>query len=90
MGAGKRGIVIDLKIAQGVEVALAIVKRSDVVLQSMRPGVADRIGIGEAAVRAVNPDILYYDVSAFGDGADRPRHAGLRSAGAGLLGHHGR
>lgn len=68
MGAGKRGIVIDLKQARGVEVAKALIARSDVVLQSMRPGVADRIGIGQAASRAVNPDILYYDVSAFGSG----------------------
>ena len=68
VGAGKRGIVIDLKQAAGVEVALALIARSDVVLQSMRPGVADRIGIGHAAARAVNPDVLYYDVNAFGSG----------------------
>ena len=69
MGAGKRGMVIDLKKPQGVEVALALIARSDVVLQSMRPGVADRIGIGQAAARGANPDVLYYDVSAFGNGA---------------------
>ena len=68
VGAGKRGMVIDLKKPQGVEVALALIARSDVVLQSMRPGVAERIGIGPAAARAVNPDVLYYDVSAFGSG----------------------
>ena len=69
VGAGKRGMVIDLKKRRGVEVALALIARSHVVLQSMRPGVAERIGIGEAAARAVNPDVLYYDVSAFGSGA---------------------
>lgn len=69
VGAGKRGIVIDLKQATGVEVALALMARSDVVLQSMRPGVAERIGIGQAAARAVNPGVLYYDVNAFGSGA---------------------
>ena len=69
MGAGKRGMVIDLKKRQGVEVAMALIARSDVVLQSMRPGVADRIGIGQTAARAANPEVLYYDVSAFGNGA---------------------
>ena len=69
MGAGKRGMVIDLKKRQGVEVAMALIARSDVVLQSMRPGVAERIGIGQAAARAANPDVLYYDLSAFGNGA---------------------
>ena len=69
MGAGKRGMVIDLKKAAGVEVALALMARSDVVLQSMRPGVAARIGIGQQAACAVNPDVLYYDLNAFGNGA---------------------
>ena len=69
MGAGKRGMVIDLKKHQGVEVALALIARSQVVIQSMRPGVADRIGIGQAAARAVNPEVLYYDLNAFGNGA---------------------
>ncbi|HMK81458.1 MAG TPA: CoA transferase [Xanthobacteraceae bacterium] len=68
MNAGKRGIVLDLKVAEGQAVALDLVACSHVLLQSMRPGTADRIGIGEAAVRAVNPDILYYALSAFGDG----------------------
>lgn len=68
MNAGKRGIVLDLRTKEGREAALAIAARSDVLLQSMRPGVAERIGIGEDAVRAVNPDILYYALNAFGTG----------------------
>jgi crotonobetainyl-CoA:carnitine CoA-transferase CaiB-like acyl-CoA transferase len=68
MNAGKRGIVLDLGTAAGREAALAIAARSDVLLQSMRPGVAERIGIGEEAVRAANPDILYYALNAFGAG----------------------
>lgn len=69
MGAGKRGMVIDLKKAEGVAVAMALIARADVVIQSMRPGVADRIGIGQLAARAINPDVLYYDLNAFGKGA---------------------
>ena len=68
VGAGKRGIVIDLKQPRGVEVARALMARSQVVLQSMRPGVAERIGIGRAAALQANPEALYYDVSAFGSG----------------------
>ena len=68
MNAGKRGIVLDLATAAGRKAALALAARSDVLLQSMRPGVAERIGIGEDAVRAVNPDILYYALNAFGAG----------------------
>jgi crotonobetainyl-CoA:carnitine CoA-transferase CaiB-like acyl-CoA transferase len=68
MGAGKRGIAIDLKKPQGVEVALDLIARCDVVLQSMRPGVADRLGIGAQAARRANPQVLYYDLNAFGSG----------------------
>ena len=69
MGAGKRGMVIDLKNPQGLSVARTLIKRADVVLQSMRPGVAERIGIGESAVRALNAGALYYDLNAFGTGS---------------------
>ena len=68
MNAGKRGIVLDLATDAGREAALKLCVNADVLLQSMRPGVADRIGIGEAALRKVNPDILYYALSAFGAG----------------------
>jgi CoA:oxalate CoA-transferase len=68
MSVGKRGVVIDLKQPQGVEAALALTDTAAVVLQTMRPGVADRIGIGEPAVRARNPGVIYFDMNAFGTG----------------------
>ena len=68
MNAGKRGIVLDLGTTAGREAALGLAAKSDVLLQSMRPGVAERIGIGEEEVRAANPDILYYALNAFGAG----------------------
>lgn len=69
MSAGKRGLALDLKHPRGKEVAQALMAHSDVVLQSMRPGVADRLGIGEAAARQANAAVLYYDLNAFGAGA---------------------
>jgi crotonobetainyl-CoA:carnitine CoA-transferase CaiB-like acyl-CoA transferase len=68
MSVGKRGIVIDLKQAEGVDVALALTDTAAVVLQTMRPGVAERIGIGSSAVRARNPEVIYFDMNAFGTG----------------------
>jgi crotonobetainyl-CoA:carnitine CoA-transferase CaiB-like acyl-CoA transferase len=68
MNAGKRGIVLDLAQEGARAAALRIAARADVLLQSMRPGVAERIGIGEAAVRQANPGILYYALNAFGGG----------------------
>lgn len=95
MNAGKRGIVLDLGTDAGRKAALAIAARSDVLLQSMRPGVAERIGIGEDAVRAVNPDILYYALNAFGAGPvgrDLPGYDPLVQAFTGIMrmnGHDG-
>lgn len=95
VGAGKRGMVIDLKAPEGVEVALALIKSCDVVLQSMRPGVADRLGIGRDAALAQNPDVLYYDVNAFGQGPfgiTQPGYDPLVQAFSGIMemtGHDG-
>ena len=95
MNAGKRGVVLDLGTTAGREAALAIATRSDVLLQSMRPGVAERIGIGEDAVRAANPDILYYALNAFGSGPvgrDLPGYDPLVQAFSGIMrmnGHDG-
>ncbi len=95
MNAGKLGVVLDLGTAAGREAALALAARSDVLLQSMRPGVAERIGIGEDAVRAVNPDILYYALNAFGAGPvgrDLPGYDPLVQAFTGIMrmnGHDG-
>ena len=68
VNAGKRGIVLDLGHDAARTIALQLAGSADVLLQSMRPGVAERIGIGETAVRQVNPSILYYDLNAFGSG----------------------
>lgn len=95
MNAGKRGIVLDLGTATGRSAAVRLAGSCDVLLQSMRPGVADRIGIGESAVRAANPDILYYSLSAFGPGPvgrELPGYDPLVQAFTGIMqmnGHEG-
>lgn len=95
VGAGKRGVVLDLKHPDGLAAALDLIATSDVVLQSMRPGVADRVGIGRDAARERNPDVLYYDVNAFGTGPvgrGRPGYDPLVQAFSGIMemtGHDG-
>lgn len=88
MNAGKRGIVLDLKQAAALEVALALTDTAGVVLQTMRPGVADRIGIGANAVRARNPDLIYFDMNAFGTGPigrDMPGYDPMVQAFTGIM-----
>jgi crotonobetainyl-CoA:carnitine CoA-transferase CaiB-like acyl-CoA transferase len=63
----KRSVVLDLKSAPGREAFLRLAETADVVVQSYRPGAADRLGVGFADVHARNPRAVYCSVSAFGD-----------------------
>jgi crotonobetainyl-CoA:carnitine CoA-transferase CaiB-like acyl-CoA transferase len=63
----KRSIVLDLKTAAGLQVMMRLVAGADVLVQNFRPGVAERLGVGEDAVRAVSPKIVYVSISGFGE-----------------------
>jgi crotonobetainyl-CoA:carnitine CoA-transferase CaiB-like acyl-CoA transferase len=63
----KRSITIDLKRPEGRDALLRLAAGADVFVQNFRPGVVDRLGIGEAAVRAVAPKIVYVSISGFGE-----------------------
>jgi crotonobetainyl-CoA:carnitine CoA-transferase CaiB-like acyl-CoA transferase len=74
LNRGKRSIRLDLKSPEGREVLLRAVGESDVVLESFRPGVLDRLGVGYEAMRAVNPAIVYCAITGYGqDGPNRDR-----------------
>jgi alpha-methylacyl-CoA racemase len=89
LNRNKRSIRIDLKQEAGREVLLALVREHDVVLESFRPGVLDRLGVGYEAMRAVNPAIVYCAITGYGqDGPlrDRPGHDMNYLGRVGLLG----
>ena len=62
----KRGLLLDLKKPEGVEVFLRLAETADVIVESFRPGVVDKLGVGYAAVTAVNPKIAYCSISGYG------------------------
>src|SRR5690348_4152026 len=66
LGAGKRSIVLDLKRDEDRERCLELAAEADVFVESYRPGVADRLGVGYEAIAARNPTIVYCSVSGFG------------------------
>ncbi len=66
----KRSVSIDLKNPDGVRALLDLAARAQVVVESFRPGVVDRLGVGYDAVRAVNPAIVYCSIT--GHGQDGP------------------
>ena len=63
----KRSIVLDLKTPAARQAVLRLAAGADVFVQNFRPGVAERLGVGEDAVRAVAPKIIYVSVSGFGE-----------------------
>ncbi len=73
LNRNKRSIRIDLKSERGREVLLRLVAQYDVVLESFRPGVLDRLGVGYEQMRAVNPGIVYCAISGYGQ--DGPKRA---------------
>lgn len=74
---GKRSIVLDLKTVAGLEVARALAGRSDVLLETFRPGVAERLGLGYTILASVNPRLVYCSLSGYGQtgpSRDMPGH----------------
>jgi len=77
--SGHRGmerVLLDLKSDAGRDAFLRLAAKADVVIESFRPGVMDRLGLGDAAVRAVNPAIVYCSTSGYGQTGPRSQWAG--------------
>ncbi len=88
MNRNKRSVVIDLKKPGGSEVVLRLAEHCDVALESFRPGVADRLGVGYQAMAARNPRLIYVAISAFGQSGpwrDRPGVDGVAQAMGGIM-----
>ena len=62
----KQGFRLDLKKPEGVEVFMRLAREADVIIESFRPGVMAKLGIGYAAIAAVNPKIAYCSISGYG------------------------
>jgi alpha-methylacyl-CoA racemase len=89
LNRNKRSVRIDLKDERGREVLFALAREADVLLESFRPGVLERLGCGYAALRAVNPALVYCAISGYGQDSplrDRSGHDLNYLALAGLLG----
>ena len=88
----KRSIAIDLKSAEGKEVARRLIAEADVVMENFRPGVFDRLGFDQEALRALNPNLIFASASGFGATgpmAGKPGQDILMQARSGLIGATG-
>lgn len=89
LNRGKKSLVLDLKQAADRDALLCLCDTADVVVESFRPGVAARLGVGYEQVGARNPRVVYVSISAFGqDGPyrGRPAHDLALEAISGVLG----
>jgi len=74
LNRNKRSMKLNLKTDKGRGIFMQLVETSDVIVESFRPGVVDRLGIGYDAVRKVNQEIIYCSISGFGqDGPYRDK-----------------
>ncbi|MBS8225435.1 CaiB/BaiF CoA transferase family protein [Vannielia litorea] len=64
--AGKKSVILDLKTDEGRVAAQAIIAQSDVFVENFRPSVAERLGLGSAALLEANPGLICCSVSGFG------------------------
>src|SRR5438270_4360279 len=87
----KRSITLDLKAAEGRDLLLRLAERADVLVESFRPGVMDRLGVGYAVLAERNPRLIYATLSGFGQSGpyrDRAGHDLNYLALAGVLGYN--
>jgi crotonobetainyl-CoA:carnitine CoA-transferase CaiB-like acyl-CoA transferase len=89
LNRGKQSIRLNLKVREGQEVLFRLVREHDVLLESFRPGVMERLGVGYERLRAEHPGLVYCAITGYGqDGPDRdrPGHDLNYLARGGLLG----
>lgn len=88
LNRNKRGMTLNLKSEEGKQIFRDLVKKSDIVIENFRPGVMDKLGLGYADLKKINPAIIYGAVSGFGQYgpySKRPGYDILGQAMSGLM-----
>ncbi len=88
VNAGKRSLAISLADERGRDAVLRLVDRADVFLQSLRPGLAERLGLGPESLRERNPRLVYGSIGAYGRVgplSEEPGYDALMQAAGGLI-----
>ncbi len=75
-GRGRRSVTLDLKQPEAIEVALELIERADVVIEGLRPGVMEKLGLGPEAALARNPKLVYARMTGWGQTGPLAERAG--------------
>jgi crotonobetainyl-CoA:carnitine CoA-transferase CaiB-like acyl-CoA transferase len=84
----KRSIGVDLKSVEGLEKITGLAADADVVIENLRRGALEKLGLGYEALKELNPDLIYCSITGFGPGKEeeRPGYDFLVQARAGIMG----
>ena len=88
LNRGKESLAVDMKSTGGVDIVRRLVARADVFVQNLAPGATERLGLGDATLRADNPELVTVNLSGYGDGGpfeQRKAYDMLIQAEAGLI-----
>jgi crotonobetainyl-CoA:carnitine CoA-transferase CaiB-like acyl-CoA transferase len=83
---GKRSIAVDLKNPEGIALVKSLLPHFDVLVENMRPGKMQALGLGPEQCRALNPDLIYTSVTGFGDGGPLVNHPAYDTIGQAFSG----
>lgn len=75
LNAGKRSLALDLKNPQALATARALAAQADVLVENFRPGVMERLGLGQESLRAINPRLVYCSISGYGQSGPAAQQA---------------
>ena len=82
----KRSVAVELQHPEGARLAFELARRADVIVENFLPGVVARLGLGYAAVQAVNPGVVYASVTGFGQTGPYARRPGYNTIAQGMSG----
>jgi len=86
LNRNKKSVTLDMKTPEGKEVFLRLAKDADVIVENLRPGAVDRLGIGYQEIKKINPKIIYCSISAFGQDGPYRKRPGYDTLGQSLSG----
>lgn len=75
-GRGKRSIIVDLGTPEGVQIVLDLIKDAHVLIEGLRPGVTERLGVGPEACHAINAKLIYGRMTGWGQTGPWAKMAG--------------
>ena len=86
LNRNKRGVALDLKSEEGLQIARRLVERADVLIENHRTGTMERLGLGYDLLRETNPGLIYCEISGFGRTGPYAQRAGFDLVAQGMSG----